>query len=167
MKLEFIKQKLEIDFSFGFTINQYSIVGKFDLNELLKINQVFDHEIRPSHINKDKSGYLKGLFKTEMLSVKDFKFINTNGIYYYLEGFSESVEEWGDQRFFFKNLIDKFKINCANNMCDCYLINKEWFYDNKEKVNEREFALYDFYFIVLWIDKKDSSKLYISEWFAD
>ena len=158
--------------SFGFTIGHVMIDRSFEIDWLLEAN-LFESEIRPvfvkeSLINKDeKHGYLKGLFCSDKLSDSDFKFIHENGIYYYLEGFSESEEEWGDDKYAFKSLLKIFKQKTEDSLGGCYLINKEWFSEKSGKVRNREYSLYDFYFIIIWIDKNDNGKLYLSEWFSD
>ncbi len=157
---------------FGFTVGELIIDSSFEI-ELLIEAKLFESEIRPAFVkdsfvdNGDKQGYLKGLFCSDELSDSDFKRIPENGIYCYLEGFSESEEEWGDDKLMFKNLLESFKQKTKDTLGSCYLINKEWFSEGSKKVRSREFTLYDFYFIIIWIDKNDNSKVYLSEWFSD
>jgi len=173
MKVNFIKQTSATQGGFGFSINIYDVIGSYKFVDLLQMEELFDVDIQLPQVREDikmkgkKSLYLRGLFNSKKLSIKDFKLIQDKGIYYYLEGFSDSEEEWGKDKIIFKSLLSKFTDITKDSLSECYLINKEWFNANSNKVKAREFALYDFYFIILWIDKKDNSKLYISEWFSD
>jgi len=172
MKIKLINQIFEVEKSFGFTINQFDIESPFKIDRLLSTN-VLEMEFSPNSIREtskngeDPNEFLKGLFYSQKLSEKDFKVIGEIGIIYYLEGFSDSEQEWGEDKPTFKRLLAKFVNNTVTNLNDCYLINKEWFRENSEKVRRREYDLYDFYFIIIWIDKNDDSILYISEWFSD
>jgi hypothetical protein len=155
----------------GFTISQVEVDPHLNIEYLIS-KDFFDIDIRPKSIHEslhtgDKHGYLRGLFKSNSLIFDDFKYINADGIYYYLEGFSESEEEWGDDQPLFKNLLRKFKNRSESNLDGCYLINKEWFKKESDKVRDLEFTLYDYYFIIIWVDKNDKSKLFVSEWFSD
>ncbi len=152
-----------------FTINEFHVLKDFAFKNLFD-SDVFDNEIQPDHVKDsqdDMNGYLKGLFYSNKLSIDDFKFLNSNSIYFYMEGFSDSEQEWGDDKLLFKKLLEEFKEISKGNLDGSYLINKEWFSKESDKVRNREFTLYDYYFIIIWMDKNDESKLYISEWFSD
>ena len=152
-----------------FTINEFDIQGEFDFEKLLGSN-IFDYEIQPDYVKNsqdDKYGYLRGLFKSRKLEIVDFKYIKAKGIYYYLEGFSDCEEEWGEDKPLFKILLEQFKEISKSNLNGSFLINKEWFDKDSKKVKEREYLLYDYYFIIVWVDRKEKSKFYISEWFSD
>lgn len=173
MKIKLINQIIETQESFGYTINTFYMDSNFEIVSILKAN-LLDLEIQPnfvkeSIINEGDSygGYLRGLFYSDKLSSDDFQFIRGEGIYYYLEGFSDSEEEWGTDKPIFKSLLNSFREKTKANLNDCYLINKEWFYNDKSKVREREFTLYTVYLIIVWLDTTDNSKFYIAEWCSD
>ncbi|MXV37646.1 hypothetical protein GO491_02970 [Flavobacteriaceae bacterium Ap0902] len=160
------------DGSQGFTINEFKLIELGAINDLFGINELFDLAIKPNFVKEcfetnENCGYLKGLFKTKELSIEKFKYFKTDSIYYYLDGFSESEEEWGEDKGAFKKLLNEFKNLTKNTLDGCYLINKEWFDESSKEVRLREFSLYAFYFIILWIDKNDDQNLYITEWYAD
>ena len=170
MKKELVNQIIETQGSFGYTLNKFNIDEPFKID---KVRGVFDIQTRPLFVQKsyetspNKSKYLKGLFFSDNLIVDDFKKIPSDCIYYYLDGFSDSEEEWGEDMPAFKALLASFYKKTQDSLSSCYLINKEWFSDENNKVRSREFALYDFYFIIIWIDKNDSQSMFISEWFSD
>ena len=150
-----------------FTMNEFAIEGKLSITHLLNTN-VLDYEIQPQQVRSStNSNYLKGLFNPVPLTSDDFKFINANGVYHYLEGFSDSEEEWGIDKPLFKNLLKEFKKSTENTLDGCFLISKDWFDKESKKVRSREFTLYDYYILIIWVDKNDTSKLYISEWYSD
>ena len=173
--MKLINQTIEIQESFCYVITEFKLNTHFELSNLIS-NSIFDLALRPNDVKKsikknshhtNQNRYLIGLFYSDKLLVKDFKFINTDGIYYYLEGFSDSEEEWGISKSIFKNLLKSFIKKTANSLNGCYLINKDWLDEKCNKVRNREYTIYDFYFIIIWLDKVDGSKLYVAEWSAD
>ncbi|MXV37648.1 hypothetical protein GO491_02980 [Flavobacteriaceae bacterium Ap0902] len=170
--MKVINQRFETLESFGFTIGQIDLKSKFDIQCLIN-EGIFDVEIRPSIVKESfrqkgvNNDFLIGLFCSEELSVSDFKYIPDDAIYYYLEGFSESEEEWGEDKVVFKKLLEIFKNMTEGSIDGCYIINKEWFSVDSHKVRDNEFSIYDIYFIIIWVDKNDSSKVFISEWCSD
>lgn len=169
--MKLISQIFEAQGECCLTICLYEEKSDSILEYLIK-EHFFDIGTRPTHIQKilrtsDSPGYLQGLFNSKKLSIEDFRFVPHQAIYYYLEGFSETQEEWGEDKPLFKELLRVFKENYLDTIDGCFLINKEWFDENSEKVRDHEFMIYDFYLVIIWKDKKDSSKVYISEWSAD
>mgnify|MGYP006113107175 CR=1 FL=1 len=172
--MKLINQTIETRKSFGYSITEFKLNTHFKLSNLIS-TKIFDLELKPNDVKEtikkndyiNQNGYLMGLFCSDKLSIKDFKFINIDGIYYYLEGFSDSEEEWGVDKPFFKSLLESFIKKTVDSLNGCYLINKDWFNDKSNKVRNREYIIYDFYFIIIWLDKRDSSKLYVAEWSAD
>jgi hypothetical protein len=163
-------QHTEADASMSMTFNHFSI----DVNFNMRKDSFFaslDSSIRPSHVKEGfgeseiiKEGYLKGLFVGDQLSLDDFRFMPNDSILYYLDGFSESAEEWGEDRQVFKGLLKKLSVNLHNNVEGTYLINKEWFNEDSLKVRPHEHSIYDFYLILVW---QYGPTLNICEWSAD
>lgn len=157
--------------SMGFSLGHMDIFGVFEIEMLVQWG-VFEIHTRPNFIGEKISlsngiNYLAGLFISDELVKDDFKFLPGSTIYYYLEGFSDSEEEWGDDKQSFKRLLQNFIEITSKSIDGCYLINKEWFDWDSRKIRQPEYSIYDFYFIIVWVDKNIPSKVCISEWFAD
>ena len=169
--MKIINQIFKSEESFGFTLGQIQFLGKFEIQNLIDWG-LFDVETRPNFIKEQLtlnkgSDYLIGLFKSNELTKHDFKFLPHDAIYYYLDGYSDSEEDWGDNKQTFKSLLEYFKNETLSIIDGCYLINKEWFSVESKKIRIREYSLYDFYFIIVWVDKNNDSLVHISEWFGD
>lgn len=163
-------QRTETDESMSMTISHFNIDVNFNMTNDSFFTS-FDSSIRPSHVKEHfgesetiKEGYLKGLFVGNQLSLDDFRFMPNDSILYYLDGFSESTEEWGEDRPVFKGLLKKLSDSLDKNVEGTYLINKEWFDENSLKVRPHEHSIYDFYLIIVW---QYGSILNICEWSAD
>lgn len=63
-------------------------------------------------------------------------------------------------------MIEKFKALTINNLNDCYLISKNWFSINDNIVRDKEFILYEYYILLLWLDIKQNM-IHVCEWFCD
>ena len=165
-----VSQHTETHESMSLTFNQFLIDRSFSLTKKSFFN-LLNLDIRPSQIKDTcgeseiiKEGYLKGLFTGDQLSQSDFRFMPNNSVLYYLDGFSESVEEWGEDRQVFKGFLKKLSDKLSDNISGTYLINKEWFDEDSPKVRSREHHIYDFYLLIVW---QHDSTLIVCEWSAD
>lgn len=148
------------------TVNEFKIKeGDLDISQLIA-EKVLENAIKPEKL-KNNNEYLGSLFTPECLSKKDFKFINSDGIYFYLEGFSDSTEEWGDDKNLFKILLNEFKSLTSPFINGCFLINKDWFDINSNKVKQREYSLYDYYLLIILQGAGVNSNFFIFEFFSD
>jgi hypothetical protein len=148
------------------TVNEFKIKeGDLEISQVIA-DKVLENEIIPEKV-KNNNKYLDSLFISEYLSKKDFKFINSDGIYFYLEGFSDSTEDWGDDKNSFEILLNEFKSFTSLFIKGCFLINKDWFTSGSTKVRKREYTLYDYYLLIILKGTTIDSNFFIFEFLSD
>lgn len=138
----------------------------FELSHLFK-SKIFSEDIRPLYIKENpEKDYLKSLFIPKQLKIDDFKYFNkTDELFCFLES-EPSVNEYIEDEEGFFRVIEKFKNLTDNTLDDCYLISKNWFSMDDCIVRDREYMLYEYYILLIWLNKKQNM-VYVCEWFCD
>lgn len=148
----------------GFDISVFDFSDELNLSDILKI-ETLQADMQKELVKKDSANeYLKPLFILDRLDVKDFeKFKSKEELFQYLEAFADN-DKWFEFNKVFKRSIIQFKSYFSSiSANDAFLINKDWFTLESEKVREREFLCYGFYLLIIWFDL-DKGKLYTCEW---
>lgn len=115
---------------------------------------------------KPDKGYLRQAFNIEKVKISDFKKKDKKGTTKFLVDFL-SEPDWGDDRNDFAKLLDRyFEIHNTFAECDYYIISKDWFDKNDEKLIGPESWVYIYYFLIISLDRK-SNVLTVSEWTYD
>jgi hypothetical protein len=110
--------------------------------------------------------YLDYVFDIKKITISDFKKTNKQGVSKFLFDFINEPD-WGDDRNEFAKLLDKyFEIHNIFADCDFYIISKDWFKKDNEKVIETANWIYIYYFLIISIDRK-LNLLRLSEWIYD
>lgn len=110
--------------------------------------------------------YLKHAFREDQLKANDFRIFNKVELLNYFENYSND-ESWGDDRNDYIVLMNNFKKIISKENCDYYfVINKEWFPNNSNKLYSDSADLYSYYFLILWIDVENKF-LNVCEWNYD
>lgn len=160
-------QNLVIEGQNILSLSSIQLVNKeFKINYLFN-SKVFNEDIRPLYIKENpEKNYLKSLFIPKQLKIENFKYFNhKEKLLSFLKN-EPIINEWIEDQEGFFILIEKFKSLTINNLNDCYLINKNWFSINDSIVRDREFMLYEYYILLLWLDN-NKNMIHVCEWFSD
>ena len=156
----------------GFTLTELSNDKEFIGNEDYIIekfikSEYFTIDCLPEIVKTDKSNsdfYLRQLFDNDKLTIKDFKEFSIENLFDFLDDFSKH-DDWGDDRVHFIKLLESFKslFKSKSAYNKFYLISKDWFDKENDKLRNPESWIYIYYFLIVWIDKIEQ-KLYVCEW---
>ncbi|WP_157373399.1 hypothetical protein [Algoriphagus terrigena] len=113
-----------------------------------------------------EKGYLRQAFDVDKIKTSDFKKTDKQGAAQFLSDLLNEPD-WGDDRNDFAKLIDRYFETCNTSAgIDFYIISKDWFDKDDEKVVEPESWAYTYYFLIISVDR-GSNLLTISEWIYD
>jgi hypothetical protein len=169
-----IKQHIELDEQFqGVNITEFFYSDTSNLSN----GEIITDFIHSKHIENDcirnsvknsphKDEYLKGAFELSELNSGDFKKSSKEEI----ESFLSDVlaePDWHEDIEDFKKILNKF-IDFLRDLKtnEYYLINKVWFEDLYSNKTRPESWVYNYYFLILWIDN-NSKIIGYSEWDSD
>ena len=155
-------------------INLTEFVIAFD--ELISNDQIVDIFIRSKLFSFDSfhdsvkaepnKGYLRRAFNIEKIKITDFKKTDKQGVSKFLFDF-KNEPDWGEDRNEFAKLLDRyFKIHNEFGDNEFYILSKEWFDKEDERVIEPESWAYIYYFLIISVDRK-SNLLTLTEWTYD
>jgi hypothetical protein len=158
----------------GINISQFTYSNAENVSEEFLIDLFFhsksftEESIREIIKNDTENRpFLRQAFEIDLIKMDDFKQTDKNKIIEFLNDYG-NTNDWGDtDGDNFIKLKDKFLeflTNVKSN--NFYLISKEWFDENSEKVREPENWIYSYYFLIIWIDEIDKI-LTVSEWTYD
>jgi hypothetical protein len=171
MKFELIKQ-LEIDVDYqGINISEFAFVGPVPDENLITYffrSNCFTVDSRrkkqkENPIPPHKAQYLRSALNFDHIDIHDFRKYDKSETSAFLENYTD---EWGpDDDFRQLNSIfsQYFSAIEANAF---FVIDKDWFPENSEKLREPESWIFDYYFLIFWTDEK-LKKLVVTEWTWD
>jgi hypothetical protein len=111
-------------------------------------------------------GYLRQAFDIDKIKITDFKKTDKQGVSKFLIDFLNEPD-WGDDRNQFAKLLDRyFEIHNEFGDNEFYILSKDWFGKEDERVVEPESWIYNYYFLIISIDRK-SNLLTLTEWTYD
>ena len=167
------KRHIEIDESFqGFNLTEFTI----EVAEQIDNDQIVDTFLRTKHFSYDSlrdcikkepdKGYLRRAFDIDKIKISDFKKTDKKGTTKFLFDFINEPD-WGDDRNEFAKLIDKY-FEIYNEFTDneFYILSKDWFDKDDERLIEPESWCYTYYFLIISVDR-DSRTLTLTEWTYD
>jgi hypothetical protein len=167
------KRHIEIDESYqGINLTEFCIA----VDEQMDNDQIVTTFIRSKQFSFDSlrdcikaepdKGYLKRAFNFDRVEITDFKKTDKLGASKFLLDFINEPD-WGDDRSDFSKLLDRyFKIHNKFAECDFYLISKDWFDKDDEKLVEPESWCYTYFFLIISVDR-NSRTLTLTEWTYD
>ncbi|MFN0189451.1 MAG: hypothetical protein ACKVQV_12190 [Bacteroidia bacterium] len=167
------KRHIEIDESYqGINLTEFAI----EVDEQIDNDQIVDTFIRSKQFSFDSlrdcikaepdKGYLRQAFNVDRVKISDFKKTDKQGASKFLLDFLNE-SDWGGDRNEFAKLLDRyFEIHNTFAESDFYIISKEWFDKDDEKVIEPESWVYTYYFLIISVDR-NSNVLTLSEWTYD
>ena len=167
------KRHIEIDENYqGVNLTEFG----FSADKHLDNDQIVDTFIRTKNfcynslrdcIKKEPDkGFLRRAFDIDKIKISDFKKTDKQGISKFLTDFSNEPD-WGDDRDDFEKLLDRyFEIDreFANN--EFYILSKDWFDKDDERLIEPESWCYTYYFLIISVDR-NSKTLTLTEWTYD
>jgi len=167
------KRHIEIDENYqGINLTEFDInVDEQMDNEkivdtFIKSKQFSFDSLRDRVKNEPEKGYLRQVFNVEKVKISDFKKTDKQGVSKFLFDFINEPD-WGDDRSDFAKLLDRyFEIHNTLEESDFYIISKDWFDKDNEKVIEPESWVYTYYFLIISVDR-NSNILTLSEWTYD
>jgi len=168
-----IKRQIEMDVNYqGITLTEFSISADDNIGN----DQIIDTFIRSCSFNYDSlrdcvkkepdKGYLRQVFNIDKIKIADFKKHSKVGVTNFLCSFINRPE-WGDDRNEFAKLLNwYFEIHDQFGDNDFYVISKEWFDKDDERVIEPESWIYSYYFLIISVDR-NLNLLTLTEWSYD
>lgn len=164
------KQHIEIDESYqGINLTEFAI----EAIERMDNDQIVDTFIRSKQFSFDSlrdcvktepdKGYLRRAFNVDKIKVSDFKKTDKDGTSKFLFDFINEPD-WDDDRNEFAKLLDKyFEINNEFEANNFYILSKDWFSKEDDRVIKPESWVYTYYFLIISVDRK-SNLLTLTEW---
>lgn len=156
----------------GINLTEFAI----GVDELISNDQIVDTFIRSKKISFDSlrdcdkaeldKGYLKQAFDVYKIKITDFKKTDKLGASKFLVDFLNEPD-WGDDRNEFAKLLDRyFEIHNKFGDNEFYILSKDWFNKEDERVIEPESWVYTYYLLFISVDRK-SNLLTLTEWTYD
>lgn len=167
------KQHIEIDENYqGINLTEFTFV----VDEKMDNGQIVDAFIRTKYFSIDslrdcikeepKKGYLRRVFNIERVRITDFRKTDKEGISKFLLDFLNEPD-WGEDRNEFAKLLDRyFKVHNELGNSEFYLLSKDWFNKDDEKLIKPESWIYSYYFLIISIER-NLSLLTLTEWTYD
>jgi hypothetical protein len=164
---------IEIDEGFqGINLTEFAI----GVDELISNDQIIDTFIRSKQFSFDSlrdcvkaepdKGYLRQAFDIDKIKITDFKKTDKQGVSKFLFDFIHEPD-WGDDNIEFAKLLDRyFEIHNEFEDNEFYILSKDWFDKEDERVIEPESWVYTYYFLIISVDRK-SNLLTLTEWTYD
>lgn len=167
------KRHIEINEGYqGINLTEFTI----GVDELISNDQIVDTFILSKKFSFDSlrdcikaepdKGYLRQAFDVDKIKITDFKKTDKQGVSKFLFDFFNEPD-WGDDRNEFAKLLDRyFEIHNEFGDNEFYILSKDWFDKEDEKLIEPESWVYTYYFLIISVDRK-SNLLTLTEWTYD
>ena len=136
------------------------------INTLIRSKQFLFDSLRDCVKVEPNKGYLRQAFDIDKIKITDFKKTDKQGVSKFLFDFINEPD-WGDDRNEFAKLLDSyFEIYNQFEDNEFYILSKDWFHKEDERVIEPESWVYTYYFFIISVDRK-SNLLILTEWTYD
>jgi hypothetical protein len=155
------KRHIEINEGYqGINLTEFAI----GVDELITNDQIVDTFIRSKQFSFDSlrdcvkaepdKGYLRQAFNVDRIKITDFNKTDKQGVSKFLFAFVKEPA-WGDDRNQFAKLLDRY-FEIHNEFVDneFYILSKDWFGKEDERVIEPESWVYNYYFLIISVDRK-------------
>jgi hypothetical protein len=167
------KRHIEINADFqGINLTEFSfnIDSNIDNDQIINTfikSRAFTYDSLRDCVKKEPDkGYLGRTFNFDKVKITDFKKYSKNETTKFLIDFLNEPD-WGEDRIEFSNLLDKyFEIHKKLISNDFYIISKNWFDINDERLIEPESWCYTYYFLIISVNR-NSNLLTLTEWTYD
>lgn len=170
-----VETKRHIEFNEGYqgvNLTEFTI----GLDELISNDEIVDTFIRSKQFSFDSlrdcvkaepdKGYLRRAFDIDKIKITDFKKVDKQGVSKFLFDFINQPD-WGNDRNEFAKLLDRyFKFTMSLEDNDFYILSKDWFDKEDERLIEPESWAYTYYFLIISVNRL-SNLLTLTEWTYD
>lgn len=148
----------------------------FEIDELITNDQIVDTFIRSKQFSFDSlrdcvkaepdKVYLRQAFNIDKIKITDFKKTDKQGVSKFLFDIINEPD-WGEDRNEFNKLLARyFEIHNEFGDYEFYILSKDWFDKEDERLIEPEIWVYIYYFLIISVDRK-SKLLTFTEWTYD
>lgn len=164
---------VEIDENFqGINLTEFS----FKVDKNFDNAEIIDKFIRTKNFAYDSlrecikkepdKGYLRRAFNFNKIKIGDFRKFDKDELSKFLTAYLNEPD-WGEDKNDFAKLIDKYiEIQKVLDVSDYFIISKDWFNKDDDRLNEPESWVYTYYFLIISIDR-NSNSLMLAEWTYD
>jgi len=151
-----IKKHIEINEGYqGINMTEFAI----GVDDQISNDQIVDTFIRSKQFSFDSlrdcvkaepdKGYLRQAFNIDKIKITDFKKTDKQGVSKFLFDFINE-SDWGDDRNGFAKLLYRYlEIHNDFGDNDFYILSKDWFDKEDERVIEPESWVYTYYFFII------------------
>ena len=168
-----INRHIEIDENYqGVNLTEFSFTVTDEPNNDLLVDNFMRSKqfsygsLRDCVKKEPEKGYLRRAFNIDRIKVTDFKKTDKEGTSKFLFNFVNEPN-WGDDRNEFVKLLDRyFEIHSEFEDNDFYILSKDWFDKDDERLIEPVSWCYTYYFLIISVDRK-SNLLTLTEWTYD
>jgi len=165
------KRHIEIDETFqGINLTEFHFKAEPNIDNDQIVNtfigsSAFTYDSLLDSVKRQKEPCWYRAFNFDKIRITDFKkYSNEETTKFLIDLLNEP--DWADDRIEFSNLLDKyFEIHAQLTSNDFYVISKDWFDVNDERLIELSWV-YAYYFLIISIDRK-SNLLTFTEWIYD
>lgn len=129
------------------------------------ISSLFD-SLRDRVKAEPDKGYLKRAFNFDLLNITHFRKTDRQGTSDFLFEFINEPD-WGNDRGDFAKLLDRYlEIHNELSANEFYILSKDWFGKEDDKIIEPDGWVYTYYFLIISVDRR-SGLLTLTEWTYD
>jgi hypothetical protein len=171
--MEYIRQQQIASGFQGLTLTEFSL-NDTELSDINLIGTFIKSEnltkdCIPEKVKKDsqnQDSYLRPVFNDKKIFITDFKSFNKLDLQDFFNDFL-AQSSWAKDKSDFIIIFNRFKIILDSTSFESvYLISKDWFDEESEKLREPESWIYIYYFLIIWIDTAKKNLL-VCEWSYD
>lgn len=148
--------------------NKTEYSDQMTIKELLSSGLLESEEIVYSLIKNHKkegtTSYLRSVFDYSNIIPSDFKCLEKDSLLNYFKEYAEK-KSWGEDLIGFNSLrkhLEQFLT--PSNSGNYYLLSKDWFFDHKVRIPERD--IYGYYFTLIWMGCS-ANQMNVILWFYD
>ncbi|WP_416439932.1 hypothetical protein [Phnomibacter sp. MR] len=156
----------------GINLTEFAI----GVGELISNDQIIELFIHSKQFSFDslrdcvkvepEMGYLRQAFDINKIKIYDFKKTDKHGLSKFLLDYINEPD-WGDDINEFTLLVSRyFEIHSQLGDNEFYILSKDWFNKEDERLIEPESWAYTYYFLIISLDRK-SNLLTLAEWTYD
>lgn len=172
--MKFINQIQIAENNQGYYLTEFQLDSELDNSDDKIIDQFikserFTYDCLPEMVKRDMNNpdfYLRQLFDYNKISTIDFQRFDISGLIDFFEKYAKAYD-WGDDKEDFLKVFEEFKSKLElNKSVEYFLISKDSFDSDNEKIRNPEGWIYLYYFLIIWIDRQER-KLFSCEWNYD
>jgi len=156
----------------GINLTEFSVTtddqsGSDEMVEVFIRSSSFAYDSLRDCIKQEPAkGYLRRAFHFDRVSLADFRKTDKEGAWQFLIDFSNEPDWSIDRPVFIKQLARYRTVHNQMSDGDFYILSKDWFDADDERLAEPERSCYIYYFLIISVDR-GSGALILLEWTYD